>query len=215
MSHTVLSLVLSGKRPLSKKAAISVAAQLALSPTEAQALFSSNGTTAFVSEPSPMDLDTFAVIAEWYHFAILSLLELPNARLEAQWIARQLNLSPLEAGLAIDRLIRLGIIAQNKDGRWRQTKESFRLDPRHSTTATRRFQLQLIQKAVESLENEPLEKRDHTSTTFAMDPALLPYAKARIQTFRRELTSELEQLGTPRQVFNLTVQLFASSKENS
>lgn len=213
MSHTVLSLVMSGKRPLSKRAAANIASQLALSPGEAHSLFRSRSGDRFVAEPSSMDLDTFAVIAEWYHFAILSLLELPEARLEARWIAEQLDITAQNAALAIDRLVRLGVIAQKDDGRWRQTKKSFRLDPRYSTAATRRFQLQLLQKSIESLENETLEKRDHTSTTFAMDPALLPYAKARIQKFRRELSSELEQLGTPRQVFNLTVQFFGCSKE--
>ena len=215
MSHTVLSLVLSGKRPLSKKAAVLVATALALTPDEAHALFRlrTGKTTPFVPEPTSMDLDTFAVIAQWYHFAILSLLELPDARLEAEWIGRQLIISSQDAALAIDRLIRLGILAQPDDGRWKQTKKSFRLDPRSSTAATRRFQLQLLNKAIESLQNDPLEKRDHTSTTFAMDPALLPYAKARIQKFRRELTSELEQLGTPSRVYNLTLQLFGCSKE--
>ncbi len=215
MSHTVLSLFLSGKRPLSKKAAIRVASALALSPQEAQALFQdrTKKTSTFVPIPTSMDLDTFAVIADWYHFAILSLLELPAARFDAEWIGRQLNISFQNAAVAMERLIRLGIIAKKKDGRWRQTKKSFRLDSRYSTAATRRFQLQLLNRAIESLQNDPLEKRDHTSTTFAMDPALMPYAKARIQKFRRELTSELEKLGTPGRVYNLTLQLFGCSKE--
>ncbi len=217
MSHTVLSLVMSGKRQLSKRAAARVVNALALSPEESQALFRERSETAsnFVATPTPLDLDTFAVISEWYHFAILSLLEIPKARLETGWISKQLGITNLEASLAIERLTRLGLIARGKEGRWRQTKKSYRIDPRYSTAATRRFQFQLLDKATQSLQNEPLDHRDHTSTTFAMDPALLPYAKARIQKFRRQLSSELEQLGTPKRVYNLTVQLCGCSRETT
>ena len=51
-----------------------------------------------------------------------------------------------------------------------------------------------------------------TSMTLAMDPSQVPYAMEKIRSFRRGLAEELEARGTPKRVFNLTVQLFAVSR---
>jgi hypothetical protein len=55
----------------------------------------------------------------------------------------------------------------------------------------------LIRKAVESLENDPIELRDFSSTTFAMNPKHVAYALKRIREFRRQWTQELESFGDP------------------
>ena len=61
-------------------------------------------------ETTIVDLDTFAVISDWYHYAILSLLEVTDARLDPRWISKRLGINRLEARLAIERLKRLSLI---------------------------------------------------------------------------------------------------------
>ena len=65
-----------------------------------------------------------------------------------------------------------------------------------------------------SLEQDSFEIRDHSSTTMAIDPALIPYARQRIREFRRELTEELEGKGNRSEIYNLTVQIYPVSKRN-
>jgi hypothetical protein len=65
------------------------------------------------------------------------------------------------------------------------------------------------------MENDPMPLRDLSSTTFAMDPKQVGHALKRIREFRRELSRELEEFGNPQEVYNLTVQLFPSSKRSS
>ena len=163
ISHTVLSLVLSGKRPLSKGAIIKVADALALDPTERERLVSSRrkAVVALPIAPGPEDtrwlsLDSFAVISDWYHLAILSLLELPRAKFEARWIAARLGISQVQAKLAVERLKRLGLVERTGQGRWKQAGKPIRMDNALSTAATRKYHRQLLEKAVESLENDCL-----------------------------------------------------------
>ena len=218
MSHSSLSLVISGKRNLSKKACLRVGEQLGYSPQQLSQFLSRRKSE---SVPSPvtysqqiLDLDSFSTISEWYHFAILSLLELPKAKFESKWIGRRLGIRAVDAKLAMERLKRLGLIVE-KNGKWRQSSKSIKVDNKRSNAATRKFQSQLLLKSLESLENHPLERRDHTATTFVLDPALIPLARERIHQFRRELTSELEKLGNPKEVYNLSVQLYPLSKEKT
>jgi uncharacterized protein (TIGR02147 family) len=211
LSHTIVSLVLSGKRPLSKKACVKVADALNYTPEETRALISNRVSQDLpmvpVAEATTLDLDSFAVISDWYHFAILSLLEVKGARFEPKWISRRLGISPVEARLAMERLKRLGLVHEVA-GRWRQSSKSLKIASHLSTPATRKFQGQLIQKAAESLEKDPLGERDHTNITFAMDRRLVPYARERIRKFRRELCAELEAAGKAKDVYTICVQLF-------
>ncbi|HVK60140.1 MAG TPA: TIGR02147 family protein [Bdellovibrionales bacterium] len=205
ISHTVLSLVLSGKRPLAKKTAAKLAEYLELGPEQREQLLSKKKSeTSF----DAISLDTFATISDWYHYAILSLLELPEAKLEARWVAKRLGISILDAKLAIERLQRLELIAQDDDGRWRQVGNPIKIENSLSTVATRKFHKQLLVRASDSIDKDPIDHRDFSSMTFAMDPSLVEHARKRIQTFRRELTSELESKGSPQAVYYMTVQLF-------
>ncbi|HWU43575.1 MAG TPA: TIGR02147 family protein [Bdellovibrio sp.] len=207
ISHTVLSLVLSGKRRLSKKATLKLADYLELDPKQRQKLLT--GTKA----PEPEDyqtisMDTFEVISDWYHYAILSLLDLEDAQFDARWIAKQLNIQNINAKLAMERLQRLGLVSQDDRGRWRQTGQPIKIDNRISTTATKKFHKQLLARAAESIDNDPIAHRDFSSMTFTLDPSQVEYARKRIQEFRRQLVAELELKGKPSSVYNLTIQMY-------
>lgn len=207
ISHTVLSLVLSGKRQLSKKATEKLANFLELDPKQRQTLFKSSK----LGQPEDfqtLPLDTFEVISDWYHYAILSLLELPHAKYEPRWIAKQLGIPVLNAKLAMDRLQRLGLVEQDSEGHWRQSGKPIKVENTISTVATRKFHKQLLIRAAESIDKDPIPVRDFSSMTFVLDPQQIEYARKRLRDFRRELVAELELKGTPSTVYNLTVQLY-------
>jgi uncharacterized protein (TIGR02147 family) len=225
MSPAGLSYAIAGKRPVSRKTVRKMIGLLPLSPEESHAL--NEWATApsrrkerkpetFFAAPAEanaylLSLDSFAFISDWYHYAILSLLEIPGARFEAKWISRHLRITEIEAKGAMERLQRLGIV-QKVDGRWRQTSGAIRIASDVPTAATKKFQKQILLKAVESIENDPDDCKDMSSMTLAMDPALVPYAKERIREFRRQLAEELEKKSPPKRVYKLTVQVFPVSQ---
>jgi uncharacterized protein (TIGR02147 family) len=217
ISHALLSLVLSGKRAPSRSLIEKIGDKLCLSPQKTDQLLKTHGQpeSQFLRKKkkheSKLSLDEFTLISEWQHYAILSLLQVADTKLEPNFIAKRLGISPLLAKLSMQRLFNLKIIVQDGEGKWRQKPGPIIVENTKSTSSTRKFQKQLMAKAVHSLENDSIEKRDFSSTTFAMDPKLVPYALERIRQFRRQLTDELETLGTPKEVYNLTVQIFPSS----
>jgi uncharacterized protein (TIGR02147 family) len=220
LSHTVLSLVLSGKRPLSKKAANQVSDFFGLDAEKREALIANRKSESpkkvtRADQYQQISLDTFSVISDWYHFAILSLLDIGGSKIEARWISVRLGISEIEAKLAIERLLRLGLLERvtegSRKGEWKAGKP---LDVKNtsSTLATRKFHRQLLERAVESMEHDAYELRELSSMTMAIDPAQVPYAREKIRIFRDELTAQLEKRGQPKQVYNLNIQLFPLSK---
>lgn len=224
LSHSMFSLVLTGRRELSAKAARRLLDTCTWEPAERLLLEQYTrrlrGQSVVVPEASAdasfrdLELDQFELISDWYHFAILSLMELPNAKFSAKWIAGRLNISELRAAAAMERLVRQGLV-KKVGGKHRQTGLPLKVENRRSTEATRKYHRQLLERAVESLENDSFEERDFSAITMAIAPGQVAYARERINTFRRELCRELESRGTAEQVYQLSVQIFPVSKPGS
>jgi uncharacterized protein (TIGR02147 family) len=204
ISHTLLSLVLSGKRPISKKLREKLEDYFGVIPEIPEA--------AAPSEYHQISLDTFAILSDWQHYAILNLMETPQAKFEERWISQRLGITRAEAGIAILRLKRLGLM-KLANGKWKRNSAPLKVENNISTADTRRYQHQVLEKAAESLENDPFEARDFSSMVLAMDPKQIPYARKKIQEFRRSLTKDLEARGPRSEVYHLAVQIYPVSKK--
>jgi uncharacterized protein (TIGR02147 family) len=137
----------------------------------------------------------------------MMLLETPGASADARWIAKQLEISPSEAQLAFDRLLAAGLVKRRKD---RYTIDSSYLttaDKTVTTPALRRHQRQILEKAIESLENDPIEVRNMNSLTMAIDPTRLVKARLMIEEFNQKLCAFLES-GKRTQVYEFGTYLF-------
>jgi transcriptional regulator with XRE-family HTH domain len=208
ISHTVLSLVLSGKRKLSKAATQKLVDYLELDPKERMDFLKTNKKNNIDSEFQDLSLETFEVISDWYHYAILSLLELPEAKFEAKWIAAQLGIKVLSAKLAILRLKKVGLVEEDSEGLWKQSGKQIKIDNKISTGATKKFHKQLLERASVSIDKDPISVRDFSAVTFTLDPSQVEYARNRLRDFRRQLMNELEALGQPSAVYNMTIQFY-------
>jgi transcriptional regulator with XRE-family HTH domain len=201
ISHATLSHLLSGNRPVTAKTAKRLAKELGFSEGE------------LTSEPSPLprlDDETFAVIADWYHDAILELSRTQGFRWDAKWIARRIGIGSLQTKSAMERLVRLGFMQKDKNGIWREALgNTTTAKPNRTSHALRRNQLQILELSMRALEEVPITNRDHTSTTIAMNPADLPEVKNRIQRFRRELMDYLQRNPSgAEEVYQLSVGFF-------
>ena len=153
-----------------------------------------------------LSAEMFRVIADWYHYAILELTFAPGFRAEPAWIASELGISATEAKLAVRRLFELGLL-ERKGARVRKTDAHLTTgDKQLTSSAHRRRQRQVLEKALFSLENDPVEIRSHTGMTMAVDPKRIPHAKEMILKFNRELAEYLEG-GDRSQVYELSVAL--------
>ncbi|MCO4755804.1 MAG: DUF4423 domain-containing protein [Bacteriovoracaceae bacterium] len=66
----------------------------------------------------------------------------------------------------------------------------------------------ILNKAIESLESTPIEKRDQSSMMVTTSPEKMSKAKEMIKDFRRHLTSFLEDTDDKSAVYQLSVSLF-------
>jgi uncharacterized protein (TIGR02147 family) len=233
LSAAFLSKVLKGQKDLSAVKALAIAEKLGYNPQET-AQFCQLVQVSKVSNPKlkaalsyglnpgdhaepefhPLGLEAFQVISDWYHYAILELAQCQGARsaekFTPDYIAKRLGISAPEASAALSRLIRLGLLEKNRQ-RLTKTNRYLTAGTPRPSRAFRHFHLQMIEKAKQAVEGQPMDLRDISGSTIPISLDKLELAKKEIQLFRRKMAKLLDS-AKPTEVYQLNIQFFALSQ---
>lgn len=159
-------------------------------------------------------LDGFKVISDWYHLTLLELISLPGFQNDPTWIAKSLGLPELTVIEALDRLMRLDLIEKTDNG-FLLTDDFSAIGNDTPSQAIRKFHSQILEKALIALQTHPMEKRENSSTVFAINLEDLPQAKKKLLQFRKEFSGLLSKSPDKNDVYCLSMQFFSLiQKEN-
>ncbi len=221
-----LSSILNGKRKLTPKMAQKFCDRLCYLPDKKRQIlklvrdsFYDLESSEASEEKLKLDNEYFQILSNWYHFAICQLVTLDHYKSESKnrqfkWISSQLGISEVEAKLAIDRLLSLGLLEKDLNGFLvRKHKKISTANKSKTNLALISWQKQLRQKAIESLEMDPISTRNMSSMTMSIDVRKIDMAKRIIEKFQDDLSGLLES-GDKNEVYQLTVSLFPIQKKN-
>lgn len=201
MSPGEFSEILRAKRPLSLKGMIRIAKSLGLlQPGEAPS-----------AKTTPVSLDLFTVVADWYCFAILNLAETRGFRWDDAWIAGRLGISVNEVRSAMSRLLRVGIVEKVR-GRFRVVKDFVMSPDGIPSEAIRNYHRQILTKAISALDGQTLDEREISGITFAVDPRLIPALKKELSGFLDEIGRRYGSGKRAEEVYQLELALFRLSE---
>jgi uncharacterized protein (TIGR02147 family) len=227
MSPSAISEILAGKRRVSIKLATRILDRLAAPPEERQSVLDkfqaatkpgASAESNQLSAPSQsyiqLSADHFHAVSDWYHFAILSLMETKIFQDDPTWIAERLGIKVGEAQAAIERMLRLGMIKIDAKGQKHPSSSSFESPDEVANVALRKAHHQNLELAARSLEEDSVEDRDITSMTMAIDRSKLKEAKKMIRDFQDKLSAFLES-GHQDEVYKINIQLFPLTQVSS
>lgn len=126
VDHSTLSQILRGVRPVTPHTVRSLGAPLGLSDAAIddfiahERLFAA-ARDAVTEEMQQLTRDAMHVVTDWRHYAILELTHLDDFRPDVRWIGRVLETAPDEINVAIQRLLRLGLLQMSSADRWTDT----------------------------------------------------------------------------------------------
>ncbi|QDK45907.1 hypothetical protein DOM22_12480 [Bdellovibrio sp. ZAP7] len=155
--------------------------------------------------------DVFSIISDWYHFALLELINIDGFDSRPSWCARSLGISTFEAQSAIERMVRVGLLRYEEDTLVRTGKALTNFSPGMTSPAHKNLQRQIIEMALKAVDEIKSEDKDITAMTMAIDIKKLPEARKKIAKFRRELCDFLED-GEQTRVYQMAFQLYPVSK---
>ncbi len=216
---SALSDMLNGKRAITKASIERLGLALGLNLSELSQYtnnINKNQLSSLAFEQ--ITLDTFAIISDWYHYAILELMKVKNFKNDLAWLTKSLGITKSEANAAVERLLRVGLIKVDKKGKWIDSSSGFSTNIAGSSitsAANKKLQKQVLEKSLWALETLPPSVRNHTSMTMPINPNKLPEAIERIKEFRREMCQFLENDSNLLEVYNLAISLYPISNCNS
>ncbi len=196
VENSALSKILAGKRKLTPPMIFRLGKKLGLGPQEiSQFVIQPHLENVDTEDASfhQLTLDQFALISDWYHYAIHELVKIKECESNSRWIAKKLGITDAESSIAIERLLRLGYLEKSKAGKLiNKSGPLTTMGNQFTDVAFRKLQKQILEKALSALEETPMEKRSQTSMTMAISTTRLPDAINKIKKFRRELSQFLE-----------------------
>lgn len=213
------------RRPLSLKAAAKISSALGLNASETARLYemievekrssveeNPSAPIPFVSQRQ-VDEDTFHLISEWQHFAILNLIDCEGFKWNATYIAKRLGLSPIRAQMAMNLLLRVGLVKKT-DGRFQGVRDHVLSLSGTPSQAIRNYHKQILEKAAMAIETQSIDEREISGVGFAIDPKRLPQIKRELSDFQDRFVAKYS-VGKKHEVYFLESVLFRITQGGS
>ena len=217
-----LSSIMNGKRNVSREMAEKITRKLLVDPQERAEILNLfpekrkyRNTEEMQQDTGPSYLEiessSFKLIAEWEHFAVLSLVKTTDFKNKYKWIADRLGITKFRAQEVVERLISLGFLELTDAGDLKRVKAKIRSSDETVDLSVRKSHEENLELAKESLQRDSIHERDFTIITMAVDPEKMSKAKEMIRKFQDDL-SEVMEAGKKKEVYRLSIQLFPLSR---
>jgi uncharacterized protein (TIGR02147 family) len=159
------------------------------------------------NENSPLSNETFYVISEPYHWAIVEMANNPVYGNDPEKIAQKIGYSVVEVTSAIQRLVRCGFLKKTEGG-VEPVKSTWELSQGDavSNTAQTLHQKRVMEKAAIALDRVPSDSQAQSAMTLVVDASKMIIAQQKIQNFMTQLSQELNSASG--EVYQLSLSLF-------
>lgn len=161
-------------------------------------------------EPKILDLATFSAVSEWYYYVIYQLSEMPGQVWDEDWIQSQLRFPVDKRYLtaALKNLEQLKIIERTPDNKIKKIEQAIDTTNDVASEAIKRYHEQTLDLAQKSIRTVPIDLREFSSLTIAVNSEALMQAKELIRQFKREFDEIMSLHREKDAVYQLQIQLF-------
>lgn len=218
-----LSSIINGKRNVSRDLAERIARRLLIDPQKRSELLElfperkrklkTDSSQTVTPRYLELEATKFKMIAEWEHYAVLSLMNTKDFQDDFQWISNRLGITEARSIEVIKRLLDVGLIKRNENDKLVRTQVSVRSSDDTVNLSLRKSHESTLDLARESLNRDGIHERDFGYVTMAIDPRNISVAKEMIRKFQDELSEVLES-GNQTEVYRFSTQLFPMTKLN-
>ena len=213
ISPSTLSRVLNGERSIPTGNRKAIAKRLRLSASESQRFIEDNAEMerGQVLKVILREERYATVIAEWEHYAVLSLLRISDFEPSEKFIARRLGLTLERAKEVVRNLASVGLL-KIEGGQWERIARPVGTTDNEQSRALRQSHAENLILARDCLDTVPTELRDFLSSTFAISIADLPGIKELARKFLDGISQIVDRSGQPSEVYQLGIQIFPLTK---
>ncbi len=162
--------------------------------------------------PKILESKFYKIFSHWYYAAILELVRLSNFKENPHWISRMLkpNVPVIHVRHAIDDLLEMGLILRDDDGNLVRADKSITTPAEVKDVAIVKYQQQLVKLAHDSIAKDEVKNKESKTITMALSEKAFAKLKTKLQEYRDEIRSIVEECETENRtaVAHVNLQLF-------
>lgn len=156
-------------------------------------------------------------LANWYNLVLRQLVSAPNFKEDPQWISTRLRgkVSALEVEQGIALMLRNGYLIRTREGKLQLPSSDALVTP--SDVPSRDIRLHhvsMMQRAVEALMEQEIEKRRFAATTLRISKEKIPEARKAIQEFLKSFNAKFSH-EEALEVYQLSMQFFEHTQDEA
>jgi uncharacterized protein (TIGR02147 family) len=162
-----------------------------------------------------LDVDQFSSMRDWYILVLRVLVDTPDFNEDPVQISQRLRrkVTPSQVQKGLELLEKLRFIERNiETGKLQSTVGSVETSNDIPSEAIREHHRGMIQKALESIDEQNIQERVLNSLTLKLDLARMLEAKEKIMNFVKDFNAEFAA-DNSRSIYQLNVQLFEHTKK--
>jgi uncharacterized protein (TIGR02147 family) len=187
ISSGALSEIFNGKRKLTPKTAAKMAKALGLNHVESKEFIQSTlnikEDKSQINNRNTLTKDLFFVVSQWYCFALLNLTKIKNFSWNSKWLIQKLGINQYQLQSAIDSLVKTGLLKRDEKGEIVPTNEHIQTEEDIPSQAVVQYHQSMLQKAMNALEEQPVEDREVAGLGIPISQYELPAVKKEINEF--------------------------------
>ncbi len=155
-----------------------------------------------------------SLFAKWHFAVIREILYFFEFSGDYKELARMVDpqITPKEAEEAIYELEKIGLIAKDASGIYRQKQGIVSTGDEVRSFHVSRFILETMKRAERALDETPSQERDLSVLTLKVSQQKMKEIKTEIQMFRKKLLRMVEQDSDQKQVYQCNINFFPASK---
>jgi uncharacterized protein (TIGR02147 family) len=149
-------------------------------------------------------------LSQWWIPAVRAFLDVSEGKVNTRQIAESITPPITEAQVeeAIELLKELGLVKRLSSGRLKLTDSHLTVSGPEKAKAVRAFQKQALHLASEALENFPVDQRDISTLTVAVDSTCYEDLREMLQEFRRLVQKRVEESSSPDRVMQMSLAFY-------
>jgi uncharacterized protein (TIGR02147 family) len=150
-------------------------------------------------------------LTRWYYVIVREMVNLPAFKEDLEWIQAQLRnkVHKKEIQEAIDDLLAIGLLIRDENGKLKQRDFLIKFGGGKYNAIVRSFHLEMMDRARETILDDPYELRNPSCVFFACRMEDMPNILADINKFRDELNNKYGQFDPDAEtVAQVNIQLF-------
>lgn len=218
LSPSHLSRVLNGRKSLSREAALKIALELDLSEeqiTQFVRLLDNpkNKLNEDQKDRQLLNLETFHILADWYHLPLYELIRAKGFRSDIRWISQKLKISPNAVKASLDKLEAVGLIKKIGNKITIIPEAEIETTDDLSSEAIKKHHNKMSEKAIEAIKEQTVDEREFQGLHFAFSQKHIKKAKMKIREFVKQFEAEF-QPASGTDIYQLNVQFFRLTKKD-